>query len=97
MVQLQPWASASPPHSHADCEEAIFILSGIGEMLLMDGDAKPVEAGTFLLLRKNEIHMLKNTSKELMKAICFYFSPTDNSKYDFYDIKMVKKPDDASS
>jgi mannose-6-phosphate isomerase-like protein (cupin superfamily) len=92
IVQFQPGASANPPHSHNDCEEAIFILSGAGEMLLKDGEAKPVEAGAFLLLRKDEIHMLKNTGKEVMKAICFYSSPTDNSKYDFYDMKAVEKP-----
>jgi mannose-6-phosphate isomerase-like protein (cupin superfamily) len=61
-------------------------------MLLKDGAVKPVDAGAFLLLRKDEIHMLKNTGKEIMKAICFYSSPTDNSKYDFYDMKVVEKP-----
>jgi len=91
MVEFEPGASAKPPHSHADCEEAIFILWGNGEMKLEGGTSRPVKAGDFLLMRKNEIHMLTNTGLEAMKAICFYSAPTDNSKYDFHKIETVQK------
>ena len=91
IVKFQPGASAKPPHSHNDCEEAIFILSGTGEMLLEGGESRPVKAGDFLLMRKNEIHMLTNTGREDMKAICFYSAPTDNSKYDFHAMETVNK------
>jgi quercetin dioxygenase-like cupin family protein len=91
MVQFQAGASAKPPHSHADCEEAIYILSGSGEMLLQGGEVKSIAAGMFLLLRKNEIHLLRNTGQDMMKAICFYSSPTDNSKYDFHSMETVEK------
>jgi quercetin dioxygenase-like cupin family protein len=91
IVQFQPGASAKPPHSHPDCEEAIFILSGSGEMLLAGGVSRPVKTGDFLLMRKDEIHLLKNSGRELMKAICFYSSPTDNTKYDFHPMEAVEK------
>jgi quercetin dioxygenase-like cupin family protein len=84
IVTFQPGSSAKPPHSHRDCEEAIFVLSGSGEMLLEGGKSEPVTAGNFLLMRKNEIHLLKNTGPGEMKVLCFYSAPTDNSKYDFH-------------
>jgi mannose-6-phosphate isomerase-like protein (cupin superfamily) len=92
IVQFQPGSSAKPPHSHPDCEEAIYILSGSGEMVLKGGESKAVETGSFLLMRKNEIHLLKNTGAVPMKALCFYSSPTDTGKYDFYDMGIVEKP-----
>jgi quercetin dioxygenase-like cupin family protein len=60
-------------------------------MLGKNGETKPLKAGDFILLRKNEIHMLKNTGADEMKALCFYSAPTDNSKYDFYDIASLEK------
>jgi quercetin dioxygenase-like cupin family protein len=93
IVQFQAGASAKPPHSHPDCEEAIYVLSGGGEMLLEGGEARAVTAGTFLLLRKNEIHLLRNTGREVMKAVCFYSSPTDTGKYHFYPMETVERQD----
>jgi quercetin dioxygenase-like cupin family protein len=91
MAVFQEGASAKPPHSHPDCEEAIYILSGTGEMILEGGESRPVEAGTFLLIRKNEVHLLKNTGSEPMKALCFYSSPTHIGKYQFYPMEVVEK------
>jgi mannose-6-phosphate isomerase-like protein (cupin superfamily) len=89
---FQPGASAKPPHAHSDCEEAIYILYGSGEMVLSGGEVKPVEAGSFLLMRKNEVHLLKNTGTVPMKAICFYSSPTDTRKYTLYPMEAVENP-----
>ncbi|MDR1972594.1 MAG: cupin domain-containing protein [Treponema sp.] len=91
IVQFEPGASAKPPHSHPDCEESIYILSGSGEMVLKGGESKAVKAGSFLLMRINEVHLLRNTGDTKMKALCFYSSPTDNSKYDFYPMEIVEK------
>jgi mannose-6-phosphate isomerase-like protein (cupin superfamily) len=92
IVQFQPGASAKPPHSHPDCEEVIYILSGSGEMVLEGGKSRAVSEGTFLLMRKNEIHLLKNTGPGMLKAICFYSASTDNSKYNFYPMEKVTEP-----
>jgi len=90
IVKFKPGASARPPHSHSDCEEAIFILTGAGEMLLEGGKSEPVRTNDFLLMRKNEIHLIKNTGSEEMKILCFYSAPTDNSKYDFHTMESVE-------
>jgi quercetin dioxygenase-like cupin family protein len=89
IVRFDPGASAKPPHSHPDSEEAIYILSGSGDMLLAGGEAHAVEAGDFLLMRENEIHLLRNTSDTVMQALCFYSSKTDNTKYDFHPMETV--------
>ena len=97
LVKFQPGACAKPPHSHRDCEEAIFILSGAGEMRMEGGAVHAVRAGDFLLMRKNEIHLLANTGQEDMKALCFYSAPTDNSKYDFHAMESVERRDASGS
>ena len=94
IVTFEEGASAKPPHSHNDGEELIHILSGSGEMLGKDGVSVPLKAGDFIILRVDEIHMLQNTGQGELKALCFYPCPTDNSKYDYYDIKTVYKRED---
>ena len=90
IVKFSPGASAKPPHSHNDCEELIYIMSGSGEMLGKDGVSVPLKTGDFIILRIDEVHMLVNTGQVDMQALCFYSAPTDNSKYDFYDISAVR-------
>ena len=92
IVKFSPGASGRPPHSHRDCEELIYILTGNGEMRGKDGESKPLKAGDFIILRKEEIHMLINSGSVEMQALCFYSAPTDNSKYNFYDMETVEKP-----
>jgi mannose-6-phosphate isomerase-like protein (cupin superfamily) len=89
IVEFEPGASAQPPHSHRNCEESIFILKGKGVMMLEGGKSKPVEKGDFLLLRINEIHMLKNTGDAPMQAICFYSAKTDTELYDYLPMSSV--------
>ena len=92
IVKFSPGATAKPPHSHRDCEELIYILSGRGQMLGRKGESVPLEAGDFILMRKEEVHMLKNSGSEDLQVLCFYSAPTDNTKYDFYEMETVEKP-----
>jgi quercetin dioxygenase-like cupin family protein len=92
IVQFQKGASAKPPHSHPDCEELIYVLCGSGEIVLEGGKTQAVEQGAFLLFRRNEIHLLRNTGEGLMKVICFYSSPTNVEKYIYYPMESVECP-----
>jgi len=92
VVRFAPGASAKPPHAHPDCEEAIFVLAGTGEMALAGGERRPVKAGDCLLMRAGEVHLLRNTGETPMKAVCFYSAPTDTSRYDFHDQSAVEGP-----
>ena len=89
VVELAPGSCAKPPHSHSEEEEAVYVLEGKGEMCSAEGKSYPVEAGTFLLLRKNEIHMLSNNSDAPLKVICFFPSKTHVSKYTFHPMQSV--------
>lgn len=89
IVEIQPRGSAKPPHAHTYEEEAIYILEGHGLMMTEGGKSDSLEPGSFLLMRLNEIHMLYNNSDESMKAICFYSSKTDVSKYQIYPMESV--------
>lgn len=91
IVEIPPGESARPPHSHMQEEEAIYVLEGRGQMLGADGEAHPVEPGSFMLMRLNQIHMLDNNGTEPLRAICFYSANTDVSKYTIYPIEAVGK------
>lgn len=97
IVEMQPGSTARPPHSHADEEEAIFVLEGCGAMITEGGQRYPVSKGSFILMRRNEIHMLCNDSDDTMRAICFYSGNTDVSKYTLYPMEAVgikEEPDE---
>lgn len=89
IVEMQPGSTAKPPHSHADEEEVIYVLEGRGEMITGGGERNPVEKGSLIMMRRNEIHMLCNNSDAPMRAICFYSGNTDVSKYTFYPMEAV--------
>ena len=89
IVCLQPGCEAKPPHSHPDCEEAIYVLEGEGIMLTVDGVSTPVRQGSFLLMRKNQVHMLCNKNNAPFRAICFYSAPTDVSHYIMHPIELL--------
>ena len=95
LVTFEPGASAKPPHSHAGCEEIIYILEGRGEIRLAGGEAKPVNRGDLLVMRRKEIHLLANTGQTVLKALCFYSSVTDTKKYDYYEMDAIAARYDA--
>ena len=97
LLYMEPGSTAKPPHSHYDCEEAIFVLEGEGEMLLEGNDSEEVRQGSFLLMRKGQIHMLSNSGDKPLRAICFYTAPTDISRYLMHPIEKVGITDDDSS
>jgi len=91
IVEMMPGSTAKPPHSHAKEEEAIYVLEGNGEIITEGGVSHPVEKGSFILMRCNEIHMLCNNGNVALKAICFYSDNTDVSKYTFYPMEVVEE------
>ncbi len=94
IVEMKPGSSAKPPHSHSDVEEGIFVLEGKGSMITEGGERHPVEKGSFILMRRNEVHMLCNDGNENLRAICFYSNKTDVSHYTFYPMETVGMKDD---
>ena len=84
VIEVQPGSTVKPAHSHPNGEEVIYLLSGSGRVWI-DGEIGKVEQGCAVLFPQGKIHMLQNTSDEVMKVACFFAPATDLKNYKFFD------------
>lgn len=84
MVRLLAGETVTPPHSHPNGEEFIFILEGTGRVMV-DKEVSPLEAGDGVLFPQNSIHALQNNGTEELKVICFFSPPADPSVYEYHE------------
>jgi mannose-6-phosphate isomerase-like protein (cupin superfamily) len=83
-IVIPPGEKAKPAHSHPKGEEVVYILSGSGRALVA-GEVAPVRAGSIVVFPKAAVHMLHNTGKVEMKAICFFAPATNLTNYKMFD------------
>jgi quercetin dioxygenase-like cupin family protein len=84
VIEVQPGQTVKPAHSHPNGEELVYLLSGCGRIWI-DGEIGHVRRGSAILLPQGKIHMLQNTSNEVMKAACFFSPATNLDNYKFFD------------
>jgi quercetin dioxygenase-like cupin family protein len=84
VIEVQPGQTVKPAHSHPNGEELVYLLSGSGRVWI-DGEIGHVRPGSAILLPQGKIHMLQNTSNEVMKAACFFSPATNLDNYKFFD------------
>jgi quercetin dioxygenase-like cupin family protein len=84
MIEVQPGETVKPAHSHPNGEEAIYIISGSGRVMI-DGTVQPVTAGCAVLFPQGKVHMLQNSGTDLMKVVCFFAPPSSLETYKFFD------------
>jgi len=84
MIQIAPGQTVKPAHSHPNGEEAIYIISGSGKVMV-DGTVEAVKAGCAVLFPQGKVHMLSNTGDEEMKVVCFFAPPSELKTYKFHD------------
>ena len=84
VIEVQPGETVKPAHSHPNGEEAIFIISGSGRVMI-DGKVEAVKAGCAVLFPQGKVHMLQNSGTELMKVACFFAPPSSLETYKFFD------------
>jgi quercetin dioxygenase-like cupin family protein len=84
VIRIAPGEKVRPAHSHPQGEEAIYILSGSGRVLV-DGAVDSVEAGTAVLFPRGKPHMLHNTGADEMKVVCFFAPATSLENYKFFE------------
>jgi len=58
-------------HSHRDCEECIYVLSGRGSFCTEEG-AWPLGPGDTILVPPGEMHVTRNTGREPLMLLCFF-------------------------
>jgi quercetin dioxygenase-like cupin family protein len=84
VIEVQPGQTVKPAHSHPNGEELVYLLSGSGRVWI-DGEITAAKQGCAILLPQGKIHMLQNTSNEVMKAACFFSPATDLDNYKFFE------------
>jgi len=73
---MQPRTKQSPPHSHEDEDEVIYIISGEGE--ITSGDEKAdIYPGQAIYVPAGVIHNIENKSDVEMKLACCFNPPLD--------------------
>ena len=84
MIRVAPGQTVRPAHSHPNGEEAIYILTGNGRVMI-DGKVEHVTAGAAVLFPQGKIHMLQNSGTEEMKVVCFFAPPTGLENYKMHE------------
>jgi quercetin dioxygenase-like cupin family protein len=84
VIEVQPGQTVKPAHSHPNGEEVIYLLSGSGRVWIED-EIGDVKQGCAILFRQGKIHMLQNTSAEVMKVACFFAPATSLDNYKFFE------------
>ena len=84
VIEVQPGETVKPAHSHPQGEEVIYLLSGSGRVWI-EGEIGSVKQGCAVLFPQGKIHMLQNTSAEVMKVACFFAPGTSLDNYKFFD------------
>jgi quercetin dioxygenase-like cupin family protein len=84
MIRVAPGQTVRPAHSHPNGEEAIYIITGAGRVMI-DGVVEAVSAGSAVLFPQGKVHMLQNSGSEEMKVVCFFAPPSSLDTYKFFD------------
>ncbi len=84
MICVPPGEKARPAHSHPNGEEVVYIIRGSGRVLVA-GEVAPVKEGSIVIFPKAAVHMLHNTGKVEMKAICFFAPATSLENYKMFE------------
>ena len=84
MIRVAPGETVRPAHSHPNGEEAIYIITGSGRVLI-DGRVHAVRAGSAVLFPQGQVHMLQNSGNEEMKVVCFFAPPSSLETYKFFE------------
>ena len=59
------------PHSHSDCEECIFVLSGQGLFCTHESETS-LQFGDTVLVPRGELHVTRNTGEAPLVLLCFF-------------------------
>lgn len=68
---IRPGTASGPRHYHSTSENAFFVLSGQGS-IVVGSDEYQVEAGDFLFIPQNVPHSVSNTGTDEMRLIEIY-------------------------
>ncbi len=73
ITDVFPGEITYPGHTHTECEEIIFLLSGEGEIKIEE-DVFRIRQGDAVYLPVGAKHLIRNTGKERMRLACSFSS-----------------------
>lgn len=83
IIWVKPGEAVLPCHSHK-AEEAVYIAHGEGEYWI-DGTRGNFKTGETVWFPYNCKHMIRNTGKGVLKAVCIYSPPMHPDQYTLYE------------
>jgi len=83
VIEVPPGEAVLPCHSH-DAEEAAYIVQGEGEFWI-DGERGPFRESEVVWFPRNCKHMIRNTGREMLQAVCIYSPPMHPDQYELYE------------
>lgn len=63
-----------PGNLHRESDQWLFVVDGEGEAVV-DGQSRPLRAGTLLLIEAGETHEIRNTGAGPLETLNFYVPP----------------------
>jgi mannose-6-phosphate isomerase-like protein (cupin superfamily) len=69
-------------NEHPRCEQWMYVTSGRGRATVVTNDRRrsvDLQAGTLLVIEKQERHQIKNTGRRPLRALNFYLPPAYRS------------------
>lgn len=84
VIRVMPGEAVRPAHSHPKSEELIYIITGVGKVMI-EGEVGDIKAGSAILFEQGKVHMLKNTGQVEMKVICFFAPATSLDNYKMFE------------
>jgi mannose-6-phosphate isomerase-like protein (cupin superfamily) len=67
-------AEGDPKNRHRSADQWLYVVAGTGSALV-NGKRYPLRPGTLLLIEHQDTHEIKNTGRELLRALNVYVPP----------------------
>lgn len=67
-------SEGGPGNRHRGADQWLFVRSGTG-VATVEGRRVPLKAGTLLVIEKGERHEVRNSGRNLLKTLNFYYPP----------------------
>ena len=67
-------SEGGPDNRHHGADQWLFVVSGTGQATV-NRRKYPLQAGTLLLIERNDEHEIKNTSRQKLVTLNFYVPP----------------------
>jgi len=74
MVIAPGGREGGPDNRHRGADQWLYVIDGSG-VAFVDGQRRPLKAGSLLLIERGERHEIRNTGRTLLKTLNFYAPP----------------------